>query len=94
MNRNYPIRDNPTFKMHSSIMSKCHLNDPTISSYGIIVNFVFLIFEEVFFGRISNKSKCFRRILLSYNGKYELRSKLQQAAYILFVHYDRRILIF
>ena len=49
MNRKYPIRDNPTFKMHSSIMSKCHLNDPTISSYGIIVNFVFLIFEEMFF---------------------------------------------
>ena len=49
MNRKYPIWDNPTFKMHSSMMSKCHLNDLTKSSYRIRVNFVFLIFEDMFF---------------------------------------------
>ena len=50
MNRKYPIRDIPTFKMHSSMMSKCPLNDLTKSSYGIRVSFVFLIFEDMFFG--------------------------------------------
>ena len=49
MNSKYPIRDNPTFKMHSSMMSKCHLNDLTKSSYGIRANFVFLIFIDMFF---------------------------------------------
>ena len=49
MNRKYPIRDNPTFKMHSSMMSKYHSNDLTKSSYGIRVNVVVLIFENLFF---------------------------------------------